>query len=564
MLPDNALLMPVLHHLPVKDVNVSMGYPLRRSSLCRLVENLFQLRARSDGGRCYWRDLRQILRHPCLNMLSLQIENGEHVFLRAGLRRMESLILEGDRFVDATALLEECRASLPAPVHSLLEETLAALLRPLEEAETTAHLAAWLRGLCGLLLKRGGEVWRHFPLEAEALYRLAASVAPQLDDAHLRTAAFQQATLRNIALHILHAERVPFEAEPIAGLQVIGMLETRLLHFDHVFIMDATEDKLPGHPAPDPLLPDSLRVVLGLPDARERGCAVAHTLYRLCAGAKEVHFFWQEGGGGSELFDGKKYRSRFVEQLLWEEEQRLGRLISAGEPPLQTAAAALPGLDMPRREPKKLPLAPRLAGALEEFLRAPLSATRLDAYLQCPLRFAWEHLYRLKPQKSPNEGDDPPAVGDCLHRTLHALYLPRLGKPLRREDISLDEAMACFRNAAKEMDLERRLPADSWLLLEAAAPFRLGRYLRNQPEMTRVVDLEKRLDVSLAMNGREYRFTGVIDRLDRRDEANDRDGPLWVLDYKTGNPRPPDGSLWTDSAFFDRVSAQCGRKTAGA
>ncbi|MDR2056396.1 MAG: PD-(D/E)XK nuclease family protein [Desulfovibrio sp.] len=563
VLPDNALLMPALHHLPVKDVNVSMGYPLRRSSLCRLVENLFQLRARSDGGRCYWRDMRQILRHPCLNMLSLQNESGERVFLREGLRRMESLILEGDRFVDVAALLEQCRASLSAPVYRLLGETVDALLRPLENAETTAHIAAWLRGLCGLLLRRGGDMWRRFPLEAEALYRLATSVAPQLDDTHLRTAAFQQAALRNIALHILHAERVPFEAEPIAGLQILGMLETRLLHFDHVFILDATEDKLPGHPAPDPLLPDSLRAVLGLPDARERGRAVAHTLYRLCAGAKEVHFYWQEGTGGSELFDGKKCRSRFVEQLLWEEEQRRGSLIPAGEPPLQTAAAALPGLDMPRREPKKLPLVPHLAEALEAFLRAPLSATRLDAYLQCPLRFAWEHLYRLKPQKSPNEGDDPPAVGDCLHRALRALYLPRLDKPLRREDISLEEAVACFHAAAKEMELERRLPADSWLLLEAAVPFRLGQYLRNQPEMTRVVALEKKLDVLLTLNGREYRFTGVIDRLDRRNEADGRNRPLWVLDYKTGNPKPQDGSLWTDSVFFDRASALCEGKTTG-
>jgi hypothetical protein len=564
VLPDNALLMPVLHHLPAKDVNVSMGYPLRRSSLCRLVENLFQLRARSDGKRCYWRDLRQILRHPCLNMLSLQNGSGERVFLREGLRRMESLILEGDRFVDVPALLEQCRASLPAPVCLLLGETLSVLLPPLENAETTAHIAGWLHGLCAFLLRRGGDMWRHFPLEAEALYRLAASVAPQLNDAHLRTAPFQQEALRNIALHILHAERVPFEAEPIAGLQVIGMLETRLLHFDHVFILDATEDKLPGHPAPDPLLPDSLRAAFGLPDARERGRAVAHTLYRLCAGAKEVHFFWQEGGGDSELFDGKKYRSRFVEQLLWEEEQRLGRLISAGEPPLQTAAAALSGVDMPRGEPKKLPLVPRLAEALEAFLRAPLSATRLDAYLQCPLRFAWEYLYRLKPQNSPNEGDDPPAVGDCLHRALRSLYLPRIGKPLRREDVSLDEAVACFHKAAKEMELERRLPADSWLLLEAAVPFRLGQYLRNQPEVTRVVALEKKLDVSLILNGRECRFTGVIDRLDRRDGADGREGPLWVLDYKTGNPKPTDGSLWTDSAFFGRVADLCGETSAGA
>ncbi|MDR2573163.1 MAG: PD-(D/E)XK nuclease family protein [Desulfovibrio sp.] len=547
VLPDNALLMPVLHHLPDKDVNVSMGYPLKRSSLCRLLENLFQLRVRSEDGRFYWRDMRQMLRQPCLNALSLQDENGETVFLREGLRHMESLMMEGDRFVDAAALLEQCRVNLSAPAYSLLEETLAVLLRPLEKAETTAHIAVWLYGLCSLLFKRGGDMWQRLPLEAEVLYRLATSVAPRLNDTHLRTTAFPQATLHNITRHTLYAERVPFEADPITGLQIIGMLETRLLHFEHVFIMDATEDKLPGNPASDPLLPDSLRSVLGLPDARERARAVAHTLYRLCAGAKEVHFFWQEGTGNSELFDGKKYRSRFAEQLLWEEEQRLGRIILPGEPPLMTAAP--PRVNIPPRLPKKLPLVPSLAKALENFLRTPLSATKLDAYLRCPLGFAWEHLYKLTPQKAPHEGDDPPAVGDCLHRALRALYTPRLGKTLKRGEIDLGEVMACFHKAAEDMELERRLPADAWLMLEAAAPYRLEFFLRNQPETTRVVALEKRLDATLTSCGREYRLTGVVDRLDMRNDG------LWVLDYKTGAPKSSDGSLWTDRVFFGRVAA---------
>lgn len=119
----------------------------------------------------------------------------------------------------------------------------------------------------------------------KAMYRLARHAAPVLRQNCLAQTPFGKHVLYGIVRQVLQQERVPFEAEPLAGLQVLGMLETRMLHFDRVLIVDATDDKLPGNPAQDPLLPDSLRQVLGLPDARRRERATAHTLYRLCAGA---------------------------------------------------------------------------------------------------------------------------------------------------------------------------------------------------------------------------------------------------------------------------------------
>ena len=62
-------------------------------------------------------------------------------------------------------------------------------------------------------------------------------------------------------LELVRAERVPFEADPLTGLQVLGMLETRLLRFSRVFLVDVTDDRLPGAPIRSPLLPDSLRAV---------------------------------------------------------------------------------------------------------------------------------------------------------------------------------------------------------------------------------------------------------------------------------------------------------------
>lgn len=86
--------------------------------------------------------------------------------------------------------------------------------------------------------------------------------------------------MQAMLLELVRAERVPFEADPLTGLQVLGMLETRLLRFSRVFLVDVTDDRLPGAPIRSPLLPDSLRALLGLPDTRNREQLAAYTFHR--------------------------------------------------------------------------------------------------------------------------------------------------------------------------------------------------------------------------------------------------------------------------------------------
>ena len=98
VLTDSAVLMPVLHHLPTKDVNVSMGYPLERSPLNRLLEALLQLQeGKTEDGRYYWRSLLQCLRHPYLNLLRVDDGNGTPLYLREVLRRVVTELRKGAR-----------------------------------------------------------------------------------------------------------------------------------------------------------------------------------------------------------------------------------------------------------------------------------------------------------------------------------------------------------------------------------------------------------------------------------------------------------------------------------
>lgn len=552
VLTHNGLLLPVLHHLPRKDVNISMGYPLERSPLFRLLESLFRTQEeRSADGRYYWRSLLECLRHPYLAMLQQEdapapspepspAPEADRASLREPLALLAENLRQGSRSLTLEEALSPVEARLASQEARALRELTHILFAAFAAVRTCAELADALEALCVCLQERGRHIWPHYPLDAEAMYRLREHCLPVLRHNALSREPFTARQLFQFARQIMQQERIPFEAVPLTGLQVLGMLETRLLHFDHLHILDATDESLPGSAAQDPLLPDSLRLELGLPDARRRERAAAHTLFRLCAGARKVTFYWQEGISRSALFDARKSRSRFVEQLIWQEEQRRGRLLVPGEEPLRTpSCAARPST----AQPQELAHSPALREAMRRFLDGRLSPTALDVYLGCPKRFVWRYLCRLHEAGEVNEGDDHALVGKVIHRVLEQLYRPHIGNSVgpngfRKDlDVLLAQALA-------ELGGEDALPPESRIMLELSAPYRLRKYLEAQPE-TEIVGLEEALETRLPLwGGREFAFWGQADRIDRRE------GALHLVDYKTGRVRGADTLLWNEEDFW--------------
>ena len=569
VLTDNAQLMPVLHHLPSKDVNVSMGYPLERSPLFRLIENLLQLRhVRQPDGRCPWRPLLQCLRHPYLTMLGVTLPDGTELPLRDAIRAMETSMRQGrrlnnapalcaeismrqgHRLVDVAALFAECRTQSPVELSPLLDALLDVAFMAPEHCQTLQHMATWLQRLAELLLAYGGAIWTRFPLDAECLFRLIRNMLPSLRQSSLADTPFPFPVLHRFTTELLHAERVPFELDPITGVQVMGMLETRLLHFDTLYIVDATDDALPGNAAPDPLLPDALRVLLGLPDSRRRELVAAYTFYRLTTGASHIFLYWQKGIQRSALFDGKKSRSRFVEQYIWDMEQKNKALLMTGTPPLRQCSCTIRAV---ARNPEALRATPALRDAMHARLAQPLSPTLLDRYLQCPLRFAWRYLCHLHVPQEINEGDDPAAVGLLIHAVLQELYKPWLGKTIQKGDITPEALRTVFQEQLHLSGLRDMLPVDSYIMLKTAAPMRLEKFLEQQPEETFLRRLETKYTAPLPMRGVIRTLSGTIDRVD------EREGGLYILDYKTGQVRAGKTDIWTDAntEYWDSLGEFC-------
>jgi ATP-dependent helicase/nuclease subunit B len=552
VLTGNELLMPVLHHLPEKAVNISMGYPLSRSPLFSLLESLLALAQESrtpaagQGRRFHWRALLQCLRHPYITMLHVSTAEGHSLALRESIRIAEKSIRAGQRFVSLSEIMQECRATAPAEAMALLEELCTLCFESLPAATTTAHIAACFEQLASLLLRHGGDIWERFPLDAECLYRLVQRLLPQLRQNSLANTPFSFSLLHALTRELVQAERVPFDVEPITGMQVLGMLETRLLHFDRLFILDATDDALPGAATQDPLLPDALRGLLGLPATQHRERIAAHTLYRLTSSADDVYFYWQEGIQRSSLFNGKKIRSRFVEQYLWQEEQKRGHLLTPGQAPLRQAGCRVHAL-VPAAH--ALPASPALHAAMQRLLAKPLSPTTLDSYLTCPLRFAYRHLCKAKVLQEVNEGDDPAAVGTVVHNSLKQLFEPYLGKDVHAGDISQHAVEDCIAAAMQQQDIRATLPVESYIMLRTAAPLRLHSFLQHQPALTHILALEQAYTAPLTVQGHSFTLYGVLDRMDIRN------GQAHILDYKTGAIKATHSAVWSDPLLQQRIAA---------
>ena len=190
----DSLLMPTLHHIPEKKINISLGYPLERSLLARLVERLLQVRESMDAqGRVRWKPLMDLMRHPYVRMLCVDspTDSGQEEShpLRPFLMHMEYALRRGSRMVDATEftadLLDDVLGDLDReskglpPLEgvnekngALLTKVVSVLVSDWRTVSTLAELADRLRALCQLLLEHGRHIWPRFPLDAECLARL--------------------------------------------------------------------------------------------------------------------------------------------------------------------------------------------------------------------------------------------------------------------------------------------------------------------------------------------------------------------------------------------------------
>ena len=547
VLPDPSALIPTLYSLtPRMLVNVSLGYPLERTALSSLLEELMRLQeGRNDEGAYYHRDYLTLIRHPYLRRLPTPSGKEGRIilhFLEEKIRHYGKPFLTEGELVEVLAVSEDAERDkrfLAAEdlnieeAQAFIRELNQQLLEPWKDVQAPRSVAAALRGLVSFLFSpfvgREDCLYDH-PLDNEFIYTLEDRVIPTLEDALFAQHPMGMRLLFSLLREILHMARTPFEGHPLVGLQVLGLLETRLLSFDRVIVIDVNEDIVPAHEELNPLLPEPLKGVLGLAGREREEAIVRYHFERLIACAKEVHLFWQASTQpASTGLEGKKVRSRFIEGLLWQEEKKKGALCEDAvvKAPLRiTGEALLRERELAKRGRDHQ----RVNEFLSEWSRVHgLSASLLNTYLLCPLKFYYHYLLGLRPATSVPEDADSATLGEIIHQSLEDYFSRYLKRSYRKTaDNDPERLVAIFRRYFRGSAMHRCLAPEKRFFLEYVAVYRLQSYLSRMPGVTFIEALEKEYRLQLSMGPGEFIFYGKMDRIDKRG------GHPIILDYKTG------------------------------
>lgn len=528
VLPDPDTLFPLVNHClsrfdGEKDYNISLQYPLTRTPLYGFFADLMQLAGTMQAGRVYVPDYLAFLLHPYTKNALL---DGKAETNRVLLHRVEERLAEtgGRAFValeaiesDRTIYVRAAEALGPAgPDADRLAAHLAAIHR-----ETLGRFGRFadVRDFverCIALVEWVHErtTARHHPFFTPFAERFLEA----LDDIRrslLADRSFEGTSgYFSLLRRYLASREVPFEGTPLHGLQVLGLLETRGLRFERVFVLDANEGRLPAVSRDDPLLPEPVRRVLDLPTAADRERAARHHFEELAAGAAELHLF--------SVVDGASEPSRFVERLLWER-QRGERLLDA------ESLLAHAHYRMSLATPAPAPVA-KTAEVAARLPATAFSASSLDAYLACPLRFYYSRVLGLREQAEVTGEVERLEIGLLVHEAISRFLAPFAGGSAIAAE-ALDEramdAIAVERFRVHFGDHESgplRIVAGQ--VRERLRQF-VTDWLRPLAAGTRLAVTGLEVEIEEPWEG--HRLAGRIDAV------FERGGRAWIVDWKTGS-----------------------------
>jgi len=311
--------------------------------------------------------------------------------------------------------------------------------------------------------------------------------------------------------YITEAE-VPFTGTPLQGLQVLGLLETRGLKYNNVYILDANDDVLPGGSQQDVMLPLAIRQRLGLSTYNDQEQIKRYIFETLCAGAKHVHCFFIEND--------TKIKSRFIERLLWETQKRT-RLLDD-----ETVQRVQYNIDLSIRQPQPVEKTLRMC---EQLKQMTFSSTSLDTYLTCPLQFYYRYVLRLKEKEEISGEVERTDVGTIIHQILHEYFLPLKGKLLTVNDLD-KQRLASLIN-----DVFRRYYGEDLLGEQFITQRQVTKHLmeffdaHQTPLVSNETVVIESLEEKLSVDVEGRKFEGKTDRIEQRG------GVTYILDYKTGS-----------------------------
>jgi hypothetical protein len=386
VLPDGDFLSTLLTAVgdSLEEFNVSMGYPLKRSALYTLLTLMMEAQNRRKGELYYTKDYLSLLRHPLIKNLSIGSNQIEKVLKGDILTDLSGrLFLDPDDILRDEKLLSAVIQSLQAMemtvTPSELKKTIQVIhkvfLNSFENIRCAADLAAALQGFVAFMQTHS--TMDKYPFNPQIACVLQ-DICDELKSCEFALEIFEPRDLFKVLEERLSAQMVAFSGSPLRGLQVLGLFETRGLNFKNVIVVDVNEGLLPSLNIYEPLIPREVMIKLNLDRLELEEEIQRYGFMRLISAAKEVHLIYQQNSD--------RTRSRFLEELIWEQEERMGKI---GAVDIVRGAFEV----SVERKQRAIPKTPAMVDFLKSFR---FSASSINTYLQNPYLFYCRYVLGLK------------------------------------------------------------------------------------------------------------------------------------------------------------------------
>ena len=504
VLGNEALLLPVLSSLPedVSQWNVTMGYAIQQLPITSFFTTIIELHANSID--------KAMTRKVCIELLSfpplVKLMSKESENLKVLVSKIQENFDNWLTIEELLPLLESKYAKLIfGPVEgdtSLFIDQLISLVVLFEEYffRQKEHLSSVVMGLIKKVL---------FQLKIQI-----DSVNFPIDLSVI-TLLFQEG---------VSMQTIDFSGDPIQGIQIMGMLETRALDFDHVIITNVNEGILPVGKNDQSFFPFAMKKQFGLPTFLDNDAIYTYHFYRLLQRAKNIYLLYNsksEGLGAGE-------KSRFIRQLAFSnfpQHQFSDRLFNANIIPPEEKLISIPKTSL-------------MLEQLKQLASGGFSPTSLGAYLYDPIAFYHRYLLKIKEDTTMTKTLSNLKRGTLVHDCLEALYLPYKGQPMQLDqyDEMLDKLPGFILDQYQKIYPKMPHPKGENYLILKAYERSIKQLLTQEKELVKqgneiiILDLELSFKEAL----RKDTFSHEVNLLGKIDRVDQYNGVTRLIDYKTG------------------------------
>ena len=503
VLGDEGLLLPVLNSLPpnIDEVNVTMGFALKNAPVTFLFEHLLKMQA-GHTEKWYYKDITAFTNHPLIQ----KITRGKSNQISEKIRKENLVYLSEETVFQHTSgvvkeLFQLCFSNWkndPGIAVNNLQELIYLLKEHLDPEKDKLTL--------------------EFLYQLHRLFNKLNNLLQEYS--HITSIK----TLFQIYKDLVSSQTVDFKGKPFSGLQLMGVLESRVLDFQNVILLSVNEGVLPSGKSSNSFIPFDLKCAYNLPTYKEKDAVYAYHFYHLLQRAEKVHLIYNTESDG--LNAGEK--SRFLLQLEMERQQQ--HQIDH--------ATIVPKVPAINKELKVIEKTPEILSKIREVAKKGFSPSALTTYVRNPLDFYKQYVLGIREREEVEETVAYNTLGTVVHDTLEKFYEKWLDSEVTEEGLknaisrTPREISEQFSRHYTSEPLEN---GKNLLIYEVAKRYVIN-FLKSEIKniqkgnTIRVLQIENKLSCSFPVDGLDFPISlkGTVDRVD---EFN---GKMRIIDYKTG------------------------------